>query len=162
MRIPSPIKVEKFKTWLIASGVEILPTTNVYEVLRFKTEAGVHVVYEGRRGTSFTGDAYDAYCDFVSKKNSWQSLSKGAAERKRLRKALFERDGDKCFYCQKTVVEGSENDQDRATIEHLLSIDAGGNHHLSNLVLSCIRCNAEVGSLPIIKKIEFKRKKEQK
>ncbi len=69
--------MSKFKTYLAQSGASILETTNPYEVVRFKTENGVSVVYKKNNGSlTFTGEAEDAY-DAMLSKNVWRIIPNG-------------------------------------------------------------------------------------
>ena len=62
------------------------------------------------------------------------------------RDALRERDGDRCHYCG-VVMDFAREDRrirkDKATIEHVTPISAGGGHTFDNVVLSCWGCNAD-------------------
>lgn len=62
------------------------------------------------------------------------------------RDALRERDGDCCHYCG-IVMDFAREDRrirkDKATIEHVTPISAGGGHTFDNVVLSCWGCNAD-------------------
>lgn len=62
---------------------------------------------------------------------------------------LMARDGDGCFYCGKTL------DFRSCTIEHLVSLAAGGPDHASNLALSCPGCNAHAGHLSAAEKMRL-------
>jgi len=143
------MKVDKFKSFLKSSGAEILEPTNPYEVVRFRTKNGVSVVYTGKRGYSFTGEAKEAL-DAMEKKNVWTIISSGLKEKREKLKLLIERDGLECFFCTKETTEDSR------TIEHLLSVSSGGNNNMANLVLACKDCNIAVGDMPIIDKIRYK------
>lgn len=82
------------------------------------------------------------------------------------RKALLERDGDACFYCGEQMrfepsfrktwrgTEFRVHPADEATIEHLLDKQHGGTDDLSNLVLSCKRCNNGRNYMTLEQKME--------
>lgn len=70
-------------------------------------------------------------------------------QKKRLRKAVLERDGDRCFYCHDTMGE----DQ---TLEHLVAVKHGGKNSAANLVLAHALCNERMGSRPVIEKIRYR------
>lgn len=144
------MKVDKFQTFLKESGAEVLAPTNPYEMVRFKTENGVSVMYRGRRGITFTGEAQEAYEKF-QRKSIWQIKGNAQKARERIKAEILERDGVDCFFCGKPTLDG----QDR-TIEHLLSIDHGGNNNLANLVFAHKDCNLAVGNMPIIEKIKYR------
>lgn len=61
-------KQDKFKSWLSEMGAVVLDTTNPYELVRFKTENGVSVIYEGKKGVTFTGESEEAYDKFTTGK----------------------------------------------------------------------------------------------
>jgi len=48
---------------------------------------------------------------------------------------LRQRDGDKCWLCQGIMLEGDES------LDHVLTVKAGGTHHPSNIRLAHIWCN---------------------
>ena len=146
------MKIESFKKWLIARGAEVLEPTNEYEIVRFKANGKISVVYEGRRGVSFVGESEQAYKAFTSK-GKW-TVDVQKAKRKNLsviKRTLIERDGDKCFYCKKPL-------EDDITVEHLLALCHGGKNHISNYVLSHKDCNSKVGHLSIMDKIKIREK----
>lgn len=62
------------------------------------------------------------------------------------RSALRERDGNRCHYCG-IVMDFTRPDRkirkDKATIDHVLAISAGGGHTFENTVLACWGCNSE-------------------
>ncbi len=54
------------------------------------------------------------------------------------RNSLFERDGGKCAYCKGQLLY-----EEPWHIDHIKPVSRGGTNDLTNLVLSCIRCNLE-------------------
>lgn len=143
------MKAAKFKTFLKNSGAEILEPTNPYEVVRFRTKHGVSVMYEGKKGYSFTGEAKEAY-EAMKKKNVWSSTPQGHRKRKKVTALILERDGVDCFYC------GKETDDQTRSLEHILSVADGGNNDPANLAIACKSCNLAVGNMPIIEKIKYR------
>ena len=155
----SPIrkeKIERFKIFLRSRGAEVLIPTNEYEVVRFRTGAGVSIIYTSKRGDlTYTGEANKAWDSFTKPNVPWTAQSRvasrpTAAKRSVLSRTIRERDGDDCFYC------GKEVGDDHESIEHLLSLNHGGNNHVSNLVLAHLDCNLLVGHLPIIDKVKHR------
>lgn len=140
------MKPDKFITFLRESGAEILATTNEYEIVRFRTVNGVSVMYQGRRGYSFTGDAKEAY-DKFDKRSIWRIRSNSQKLKDQTFAAVLKRDGRKCFFC---------SSDSELTIEHLLPISDGGNNNLKNLCLACPGCNTAVGNMAIIEKILYR------
>lgn len=53
---------------------------------------------------------------------------------------VFERDGYKCFYCDKQLTRFS------ATLDHVHPVSEGGDNSLENLVTACLQCNARKNS----------------
>lgn len=59
--------------------------------------------------------------------------------------ALLERDGNRCTWCcremiDKPIVPGADCSL-HMTLEHLRPIGMGGSHDLLNLALACFQCN---------------------
>lgn len=143
-------KAEKFKDFLTARGAEILMPTNEYEVIRFKANDKVSVVYRGRRGFSFIGEAGIAFEAF-EKNGSWTSNNRivnRVQKRSVKARTIRERDGDACFYCGQSIATEDES------MEHLLASAHGGTNHISNLVLAHKKCNVEGGHMTIIMKVK--------
>jgi hypothetical protein len=144
--------VEKFKGWAEGNGGVIEPTTNPFELARVRHADGVIVIYQGKRGVSFS--------DSIARK-AWAKFKQGAgfplAKRHRRSKTeetvyrLSQRDGLRCWFC------GCDFDENnRQTVEHLLSVCHGGNNNLANLVLACQPCNSAAGNLPIAVKVTLR------
>lgn len=143
------MKFEKFKNWLENKGAIVLPPTNQWEVVRFKTINGVSVVYTNKHGRlTFTGESDKAYEAYKNNKN-WKAVDRKRNVLKQKKAQIATRDGKKCFSCLKKL------GFDELTIEHLLSFSHGGSDNLNNLCLLCEPCNKEFGNLPITKKIEL-------
>jgi len=66
------------------------------------------------------------------------------SRRNPIRKALFNRDGNRCTYCQITLSHKT------ATIDHVKPRSKGGfRKSLSNLVLCCQPCNEAKANKPV-------------
>lgn len=140
--------VEKFKTWLGKHGAIVMPPTNEWEVIRFKTVNGVSVVYTNKRGDlTFTGESSKAHAAWKSGK-PWKAIDRKRQQLRAQKARLATRDGKRCF------AHGEKMEFDQLTIEHLLSFSHGGSDNENNLCLVCDPCNKELGNLPITKKIE--------
>lgn len=67
--------------------------------------------------------------------------------------ALRRRLGDQCCYCGITMdfkrVPGTQYNPDRATIEHITPMSAGGAHDWDNCVLACRQCNLRKNRMPV-------------
>lgn len=62
------------------------------------------------------------------------------------RDALRSRDGDRCHYCGEGMDFAREDRRirrDKATIDHVTPISAGGGHTFDNAVLACWGCNSD-------------------
>lgn len=141
------INIEKFKTYVAKAGADILEPTNQYELLRFMSREGIGIVYEGKRGITFTGAALTAYQFFDNGKQYVASKNYQRWERPTVVAALLERDGGDCFYCGKEMA-------DDITVEHILAKAHGGPDSEENLCLAHERCNKDMGSLSVVEKIK--------
>lgn len=56
--------------------------------------------------------------------------------RKRLRFAIFRRDGFRCCYCNRIVKDGAV-----LTLEHIVPLSKGGTWSADNLLTACESCN---------------------
>lgn len=63
------------------------------------------------------------------------------------REKIFERDGYKCHYCGKQLTRFS------ATLDHIQPVSKCGDNSYENLITSCLHCNSQRGSKPIMDKI---------
>lgn len=145
------MKVENFKSWLVANGAEILQNTNDFEVIRFRANDKLSIIYKGRRGYTLTGQAEKAYACFLNAR-SWSGTNKNIARNNVDVRTLIERDGDCCFYCFKPMTD------DELTREHLLSKVHGGRNHIANEVLAHKSCNRQAGHLSVMEKIKIREK----
>ena len=142
---------DKFKSWLNDQGAVVLDPTNPFELVRFRTENGVSVVYEGKKGITFTGESSEAYDKFTDGKK-WKTVSRRRKQLRAKKARLAARDGKRCF------AHGEKMTFDKLTIEHLLNFSHGGSDHESNLALVCEPCGRLLGNKPITKKIELMQK----
>lgn len=145
----------KLQSFLEKGGAQILDPTNPWELARFRTDDGISVIYQNRKGgVSYSNEhAHNAYTAFNDDKKWSATKQKDRIKRKTVEELLVERDGATCFFCGTTDFTATNG---KPTLEHLLSISEGGNNHLSNLVLACETCNKAAGSLPIIEKVKLR------
>jgi len=150
---------EAFEAWLAARGAEVLAPTNEWEMLRFRTDRGVSIIYRKANGTlTMTGEAKPAYDGFRSPNGAnggWRGAERSARRSKSSPtcRALRQRDGDACFYCHREVAPEDES------VEHLVALTHGGPDHIANMVLAHARpCNAEAGHLSVMEKIRLREK----
>lgn len=142
-------RLEKLKVWLSERGAEVLVPTNEFEVLRFRTQKGVSVIYTKKNGAiTFVGEAEVAWNAFMTAA-SWRAnpATKRKPNSTEL-SAIRARDGDLCFYCQEHV------DDSDASEEHLVSLTHGGPNHITNKFLAHRICNQRVGNLSAPEKIK--------
>lgn len=143
---------EKFKNYLTDRGAVVLPPTNPWEVIRFRTENGVSVVYTNKHGhLTYTGESQRAY-DFFKQNRKWTPPNRKRQSLKAQKQKIAERDGKSCWF------HGEKLDYDQLTIEHLLEHSKGGNDHPFNLCLACEDCNKAVVGMSITEKMVYRDK----
>ena len=148
-------EIKRFREWLTANGAEVMAPTNPYEVVRFRGDQGVSVIYrsDSKPISSMTGQAaaaLDAFrrrvpMRFVARSRSLIARSEPVV------RALLERDGSACFYC-----DAPFGDDLSPTREHLLSRTHGGPDHIANQALACRPCNVAAGHLSLVEKIRLR------
>lgn len=140
-------RAQRFKNWLSKMGAVVIDPTNEYELVRFKTDNGVSVIYTGKRGITFTGESEEAYDKFTDGK-TWKTVTRRRKNLRARKIVLATRDGKKCF------AHGNKQTFDQLTIEHLLNFSHGGSDNDNNLALVCSGANSLLGNLPVTKKID--------
>ena len=137
-----------FRAWLVERGAELLDLCQ-FEILRFRSEAGVSIVYQKVRGSlTFTGQAQAAF-DAYQNGGSWRAGSSSGARRFGVEiQTLLGRDGDGCFYCGLPM--------EAPTVEHLVARTAKGPHHLANLVLAHRVCGDFAGTRSVAEKVRLR------
>lgn len=144
-----------FVKHLKARGAEICAPTNVWEVVRYKTEGETHIIYMKKSGAlTYTGKSQDHYINFLSNCNQLKKFraskaSKSKTSMKTVRDKLRERDGICCWYCGIFI-------EDEGTVEHLIPRSVGGSNAPSNLVLAHQTCNQRAGNASLASKIELR------
>lgn len=74
---------------------------------------------------------------------SWWQAQK---RKRKLRKTIRARDGDRCWRCNHPMrFDGLPNQGKAATIEHVLPLSKGGGWELENLRLCHVGCNRHLG-----------------
>lgn len=138
---------QKFINWLVNKGCEILPTTNQYEVLRWKgSEVGV-IYTSGKTNSPYARQAVSAWKS--GKRWNGGPISTGRHKGyKRQKQILIERDGCDCFYCGLPL-------GDDITVEHLLSLSSGGKNTIGNMVLAHFECNQSAHNKTIAAKVKM-------
>lgn len=143
-------KAVEFRDWLAGCGAQVLEPTNEWELVRFKAGAQTSIIYRNKiGGIRFCGVAEEAWRAFQSG-SAWRAAP--PTRRRRMSpmiRALRTRDGNLCFYCQRTVSADNES------VEHLVSVTHGGPNHISNLFLTHKGCNSSAGHLSAPEKIKI-------
>ncbi len=84
-------------------------------------------------------------------------MSKNAAYEKRLRNRIFDRDGWKCYLCDRVLTDIKNTDgsvpMDYATIDHVIPRSNGGHNRQTNKRACCWSCNNIKGSKSVGKSI---------
>lgn len=143
----TPAELAKFRAFLEKSGAVLVPPTNQWELVRFRTENGVSIVYTNSRGRlTFTNEAEQAWEKF-GRGHGWRSVSRRRQSVTQKKKELAERDGCFCFFCGAAYSVGD------LTVEHLLSFSHGGSDNANNLCLACEPCNRKVSNLSVVQKV---------
>lgn len=140
--------INKFKRWLVKHGAVLLDPTNEYELVRFKTDNGVSIIYTNskNRPPKMVGESREAYDAFLGNR-PWKSIHRDRANLSKKKAGLAVRDGRKCFACWDVLP------LDKLTIEHILSFSQGGTDNDYNLCLLCGPCNGLMDNLPVVQKI---------
>lgn len=154
MKLYELTRKKQFQTWLNKMGAEVLDPTNPFEVIRFRTQNGVSVIYTGKKGITFTGEAEEAYGAF-NRGKKWKAVDRKRKNLRAKKARLAARDGKACF------IHGEKMNFDELTIEHILSFSHGGTDNEDNLCLACEPCQKALGNLPITKKIRIIAEKRQ-
>lgn len=144
---------DKLKQFIIDQGGEILPQTNEWEVIRFRSKEGIGVVYTNKHGRrTYTGEAVHALKACYKKDATWNLEKKKRKNMSDVVERLIRRDGIKCFYC------GNSTNSANRTVEHLLSLSDGGNHRMANLAIACDECNFRARSSSLVEKVRLRDK----
>ena len=139
--------IKAFSARLQAAGAEVLGPTNPYEVLRFRTNLGVGVIYRGKRGETWNVEALAARDHLDAGKGSLAPVKvQGRRKSASTVVAILDRDGGACFFCGDVL-------GDDITVEHLVAIAHGGPNHVSNLFLAHGSCNRLAGHLSAPEKV---------
>jgi hypothetical protein len=144
---------DKLIEYLEKAGATILEPTNEWEVARFTTVRGTHVIYRNSKGRfSYSDPVAGNAHDMFKKGGTWSATPRPKKKRNGyLQHAIRKRDGDGCFYCPHPFTE-----ERPATIEHILALALGGSHHIGNLALAHAECNLMAGSMPVMEKIRLR------
>lgn len=150
-------KKEGFVKYLQQCCVELLGTTNEWELLRFKHGNITSVIYATKKGGITWSSSGSKVWDRYRKNEAWDASPsikrtpriKGSNRRKSVKDKLIDRDGNSCIYC------GGIFEPGKLTIEHFLPLSNGGNNSMANLGLACEPCNQAVDSKSVVEKIKY-------
>lgn len=146
-----PVKFKNFDQYLDAIGADKIETKSCWEIARFRANNEVCVVYEGKRGASFSNPlAEKIYKSFLEKKLINIQSEKRQSLAAKFKLKIYERDGNKCFYSNKEMTI------EEATIEHLIPLARGGKNNMDNLVLCLKEENLKMADKLLIEKIKYK------
>jgi 5-methylcytosine-specific restriction endonuclease McrA len=148
---PNPLKIDiaKFTARLEAAGAEILAPSNEWELLRFRSNEGVAVIYRNKRGDQIWSEIALRAQDRLNAGKRVSPAPKMPRRRRNNDKlTIIERDGGECLYCGVQVGE-------YGTVEHLVAVAHGGPSHISNKFLACAPCNKAVGHMSAPDKVKL-------
>lgn len=145
-----------FIAWLKDRGCDVRKVTSTWELVRWVANGTTSIIYRNKYGRlSHTGESQFA----------WDAFNNGGAYRveSTVRKKLpamvgtiLDRDGILCFYCGDVMELPPVEAPNMATIEHLVSLSAGGPNHSSNIALACRECNQKAGSMSVVEKVQLR------
>lgn len=153
-------EIGRFADFIKAGGGELLQPTNEWELIRFRGDKGISIIYTNKIGSrTYTGQAQAAWLAFkdgrMMRFTPAPKVDRVRRERRRvLVRTLIERDGNNCFYCDCEFAA-----EKWPTREHLVPLTSGGPDHLSNQFLACNDCNQEAGHLSAPEKIRLRERK---
>ena len=144
------LELDAFRIWLAQRDAVILTPISEWEVLRYQAHDKINILYRNKQGLTWNRTLADDWRAFKEGKDWSADNTKPRTKNIDLIPSLYARDGDKCFFCG-TMVGPKE-----AIQELLVAREFGGIEHMSNLVLSHMRCSMEADGLPVIKKIKIR------
>jgi len=154
-----PTDANYLARWLLRRGAIILEPTDKLERFVWTNANGTErhaILANADNGLYVTSlKTYDILLDYYNNLNKYRpnDTTRRELDTATIRKFLINRDGARCFYCQRyhgqKIVE-------QLTIEHLIPVAHGGNDTASNLVLACHGCNNKLGNAPLKEKIDYK------
>lgn len=140
-------KQDKFIAWLKEQGCEMMPTTNKYELLRWRGKQTGVLYTSGKTSGEYATQAIRSFLRGEGWDGAPVSTGRSSSYAK-FKKKIIERDGTDCFYCGLPLNED-------ITLEHLIPLTAGGPNKLSNMVLAHFHCNSQAGHKTIVEKVRM-------
>ncbi len=146
-------EVTRLSKYVTDCGGEVLPGTNEYELLRFRTAIGTGIVYTNARKSriTLTGEAERCYDAMKSGKPARLGGKRKVrhVSDQRLESA-GQAQGWRCIYCD-LIVKAED-----CTAEHFLSMQHGGTNHVANIVMACGHCNAIANNKSVFDKLRMR------
>lgn len=105
-------------------------------------------------------DVPEKFADHQRKPHKLPSSRISSWQKVRLRKALLERDGKCCHYCEVELNLYMVGLPNSITIDHKIPVVKGGTHDLDNLVLACLWCNSRKSDIDYFDFIEMLREED--
>ena len=136
---------------MIDNGAELFEPTNEYELVRFRCDDGVGILYTNKAKLFKPVGPCVVAWEAFNNGNPWRATPIDPRRRlSPLMRTVRKRDGHCCFYCW---LEVGVHD---GTLEHLVSRTHGGPDHIANLFLAHQKCNQEAGNLSAVEKIKLR------
>jgi hypothetical protein len=158
--------IKRFQAWLEKCGAEVLAPTTEFELMRVRTVEGTMVVHTNKRGAQkWPARLVDLWRQFqagrMTPKLSPSPATPLSGNRKGRLVTLINRDGNKCWYCNRETLEpGSPaavaEPSREATVEEICPRQHGGPNHVANQVVACGACNRQAGNLPVAAKVRLR------
>ena len=143
--------IKRFQAWLLERGAEVLATTNQWEVIRFRANGVIQIIYRNQADNWQAVNGAETALDAFMKNGSWHAVGgKSRTRTPRMVMALIQRDGVGCFYCSIDMAI------EEMSIEHLVPVAHGGPNHMSNLALAHKTCNAQAGCMSVAEKVRLR------
>lgn len=70
-----------------------------------------------------------------------------ANSRRQLRRMALDREGGRCFWCNRRIVMKPRHGEMQASLDHIIPQSKGGWDGIDNVVISCVPCNNERGDM---------------
>ena len=147
------LDVTKFRAWVQDSGGVLLEPTNEYELVRYRMpdrrSPGIVYTKKNRRDLSFVGGSGADVAAFQKGQRPDRIRASLTHKKARLRKRIFERDGQACCFCGQHF--GSD-----VSFEHWLSASTGGTNNIENLALAHPDCNELAANRAVMEKVRLR------
>lgn len=75
-------------------------------------------------------------------------MAKSTAQRRALRRRLFNAQGGRCYYCEHRMGPPNSGQLREATLDEIIPLSAGGPEDRANCVAACRVCNEAKANMP--------------